>query len=796
MTLGCKQIWRLCMLGLVLGLGQVSAQAAIPDSWKGKNVQSIEFQGLKRIEKDAVLGKIITKTGQPFSAEQAKSDIQILFGMGYFDDIDVFGEVGPDGLKLQYRVKERPVIAVIDFDGNEQISDSDLKEKIKVKEWSILDLNKIQEDVEILQKTYEEKGYYLTKIKFDVKPHQVDGKDQEDQVDVTYRVSDYDRIQIKKITFLNNKIFSDEQLKGVLGETREGNALSFVTNSGNFKESMFKQDLQRLTYWYLDHGYVKFRYENPVVTVSDDKRWIYISIYVEEGDRYKMGKTDFSGDLLFSKDELMQDHQLTEGEWFSLTKRNGDIQRLTEKYQDLGYAFVNVNPKMDFHDDVKTLDMDYQFEKGHLVHFGDIFVTGNSKTHDKVIRRELKIKEGELYSGSKMRISKENVERLGYFAPGEVIFNQKTPKGRPDILDIEIQIKERSTGTVTLGAGYGTQQGFFLQGQVSEINLFGRGQSVTATGTYTLGGNRPKLDRVIQRSFNLNFTDPYAFDTRFIAGGDLFWMVQPILLKYNMRKLGTNARVGHPIFDYTNTYLTYKHEYMKLITSESYVDQSEIDADEGLLSSLVFNVIRDKRNNRFETTSGNYQNVSLETAGLAGTKHFVKAVANNRFYTKIVGDLVLRHNIEVGSIFKVVPYPVPPSDRFYLGGTSSLRGFGQQSVAPYKTKYIKDPVTQKPILSQPIREPYGGNSEFLTMLEFEYPIVKDIGLKAVTFYDLGNVFKETMPDLSNFTLRSDFGVGIRWFSPLGPLRFEWGFPLARREGEDEFMFQFMIGPPF
>src|SRR5690606_38416767 len=196
--------------------------------------------------------------------------------------------------------------------------------------------------------------------------------------------------------------------------------------SGNFKESAFANDLQNLTFWYLDHGYIKFRYEKPVVTVSDDKKWLYISIYVEEGEPYSMGETDFGGDLLFPKEELHQELKLVQGDLFRISLRNQDIQRLTEKYQDLGYAFVNVIPKMNVNEEEKTVDITYEFEKGNLVTFGEIRVVGNTKTYDKVIRRELRVHEGELYHGTNLRISRERVERLGYFAPGEVVFNTLT----------------------------------------------------------------------------------------------------------------------------------------------------------------------------------------------------------------------------------------------------------------------------------------------------------------------------------------------------------------------------------
>jgi outer membrane protein insertion porin family len=747
----------------------------------GRTVSNIDVTGLKRIEKDAVISKITTRGGQPLSAEQVRSDIQALFTMGYFDDIEVRGEAA-DGnrVNLTYVLRERPVIAEIEFDGNERIDTKDLEEVIKVKQWSILDVNKVKEDTALIQKHYEEKGFYLAKVTFEVRTL------KEDQVRLVYKVSDYDKVQIKKITFLNNKRFSDEQLKGVFRETSEGGFFSFISSSGNFKESAFKQDLQILTYWYLDQGYVKFRYENPVVTVSDDKKFLYITIYVDEGEQYTMGTVDFGGDLLFTKDELNSDITLETGQTFSISKRNADIQKLQERYQDLGYAFVNVIPKMNVKDDEKTVDIQYDFEKGNLVYFGEINAVGNSKTHDKVIRRELRIHEGELYSGTKMRISRENVERLGYFAPGEVIFNTKSPKGKPDVLDVEIIIKERSTGTITLGAGYGSVNGFFLTTQVAEINLLGRGQTISLQANYAV--------RAVDNSVSLGFTDPFAFDTRWSMGFDVFRTVFNIPNKYITKRLGFNLRVGHPvqfIDDYTNFFITYKNEGMQLDRVQDGVDPA-FEADRGVLSSMVFSAIRDKRNNRFETTAGNYQAASFEFAGIGGDKRFVKWNLNNRFYQRVVGDLVFRNSVEVGQIKAWGGGVTPPSERFYLGGPNNLKGYPIFLVGPTRLVTAPDANGNQ----RTFREPLGGNFQMFGIFELEYPLVREAGLKAVTFYDVGNAWSGFPGGDDPFVLRQDVGFGIRWFSPIGPLRFEWGFPLNRRPQDNTSEFVFFIGPPF
>ncbi len=753
-----------------------NTEISLSDKLLGKTVKKIDVEGLHKIEKDAVISKLVTKLGQPLSRENVRADIQALFGMGFFDDIEVRG-TSPDekSVDLVYVLHERPVISKLEFEGNEQISTSDLEDVVKVKQWSILDLNKVKDDVDLIQKRYEEKGFYLTKVSFQIKPS---GKDQ---VELVYKISDYEKVVIRKVTFLNNKKFTDDELKAVLQETREGGPLSFVTSSGSFKESAFKQDLQRLTLWYLDHGYVKFRYENPVVTVSDDKKWLYISIYVDEGDQYKMGSIDFGGDLLFPKPELQKEIQLNTGEIFSLSKRNADVLRLTEKYQDLGYAYVNVIPKMIFHDDVRTVDTEYDFEKGNLVHFGEINVIGNTKTHDKVIRRELTIHEGELFSGSKLRVSQENVERLGYFEPGQVVFNKISRKGHPDIMDLEISVKERSTGTVTLGAGYGSIEGFFLTGQVSEINLFGRGQTISLGLTWAA--------QTIARSLNLSFTDPYAFDSLWSMGFDLYDIIFPIPNKYNTRKLGYDVRFGHPISNYTYAYLTYKLEGLEITDADPSVPQSMINADNGLLSSVVWSLVRDKRNNRFETTGGNYQSASLETAGIGGDKRFLKGILNHRIYQDLFGTgLIFRNETEVGGMFAVGPNELPPSEKFYLGGPNNMRGYELFMLSPTAFDSNNNPY------------PLGGAYEAFSLFEVEFPLIKDAGLKGVFFYEAGDTWDPAVAGNgiveANFGLRTDAGFGIRWFSPMGPLRFEWGFPFGRQPWESSPVFQFFIGPPF
>ena len=287
---------------------------------------------------------------------------------------------------------------------------------------------------------------------------------------------------------------------------------------------------------------------------------------------------------------------------------------------------MNVNPKMNIHDDTLTADIKYDFEKGNLVYFNEINVLGNTKTRDKVIRRELRVREGELYNGTRLRVSRERVERLGYFAPGEVVFNSVTPKGKNDIVNIEITVKERSTGTVTVGMGYGSIQKFFLTTQIAEINLFGRGQSLSLAGQFA-------SDRV-SRSLSLGFTEPYLLDTLWSAGVDVYLVSFPIPNKYLEYKDGFDFKFGHPLEDDLYVYSTYKFEHLTLdqINYTNSIRSLECQQRQRVIfRASVSRLVRDKRNNRFETTDGNYQSISTEFAGVGANKHFLQAHRRNAF---------------------------------------------------------------------------------------------------------------------------------------------------------------------
>jgi outer membrane protein insertion porin family len=723
-------------------------------------IKSIDVRGQKKVEKEAILEKVGSAKGSSLLEEQVRSDIKSIHRLGFFDSITAEFENGV----LLFTVKERPSIERIVFFGNEEISTDDLKGQLSVKTYDIFDENLVRDSVRKLQKFYEDKGFYLAKVDFQTRP----AGDDKDKVEVLFRVREYEKVRIRKISFLGNTKFTDDQLKRTLRNTREGGFFSWASSSGNFKELDFKNDLQVLQFWYLNEGYVRFRHDPPIVTVSEDKRWINITIKVDEGQRYKMGPVDFAGDLLFPKEELVDGLTLKEGEFFSISKRNSDITALSEKYQDLGYANVNVIPNMDVDDTRLLVTTNYEFEKGPLVRFGRITIAGNSKTRDKVIRRELRIREGELYSGSGMRLSRENVDRLGFFDPESVTFQTKSPPGRPDVADIEITVKERPTGQFQLGAGYATTTKFFFTTQIAESNFRGKGQDLRLNGSVA-------ADRS-NRRISLGFTDPYAWDSLWSVGGSFSYEQENIPNNYTLFRRGFRIEGGHPVGDFTRLFLAYRFDRLQLLDPRDALLLRDLDRENGISSGLLASLVHDKRNNRLETTGGYYLALTEEFTGLGGNRRFLRSGFDARFFHKIWGDLTFRSKLEGGTLWDYSGSGIQRTERYMLGGPNNLRGYSFTTVGPVGE-------------FNGVRFNAGGTHQLIFMSELEYPLASDIGLKLVTFFDAGDAFDHT----NKLALKRNWGWGFRWFSPLGPLRFEWGIPLKGGNGTQ---FNFMIGPPF
>lgn len=777
---------------VTIGILQVQVAHSAPQTAASATVQEIEIQGLKKIERDAVLGKLVSKVGQTFSAQNVKQDIQYLFAMTYFVQVEVSKENTSKGLKLIYKIIERPTVAEIVFEGQSEIKAEDLETQSGLKAFEVVNHSKIQSAIDKLLKHYEEKGYYLVKIE-----PVIEDVTAGETVRVKFLITENDKVKVKKITFIGNKILKDNQLKERLF-TKEAGFFSGMSNSGAFKQEAFDQDLQVLKYIYWNQGFLQVKIDRPLVTVTPDKKSIYITYHIQEGDQYYVGEVDFAGDLLFPKSELYEAIKIKDSGIFSVEVMRKDITDLQAKYGDLGYAFANVIPRYNFRDGDKKVDLVFEFERGNKVYFGDIIVTGNTKSRDKVIRRELKIEEGELYHETRKRKSQENIQRLGFFE--EVNFKTSTPPEKPDQLNIEIVVKERNTGQIQLTAAYGSTQGFSLGGSVQQNNFRGLGQSLEAR----IDASKNRQD------YKVGLTDPYFLDTRWSSGFDLFYIENKARINYDIRKTGGNIRFGHPVYgDYTRAYLRYRLDKTELFENE-YTDPLifPLDTARGLTSAIQTTLEFDTRNDRFSPSKGIFADISYERTGFGGDLKYQEISTRFRFFHNLFWDVVWRNNIAYSNIQPLEKGgTIPFSETYQLGGPYTLRGFGSSGVGKRifsQFRYDKsldntagNPL-YRPNLSEEQRQRFanvivGGTKQVLFQTELQFPLIKEAGLSGVGFYDIGQAEDEIVS--SKFM--SDIGIGFRWASPLGILRFEWGWPLQTDEfNGDSVNFEFSIGPPF
>lgn len=727
-----------------------------------ETITDIKISGNRRIEAAAIRAKISSAVGKPYSPDKIEEDIKSIYKIGYFQKISVDLDDGT----LTYIVEEKPILSKVIFEGNDAIGETKLREILKTKPFTVFDVAKINDDRQAIIKAYEEKGYYLAEVSYELKD-----VSKENDATLIFKIHEGEKVQVKQITFLGNKKIPDSILKRII-QTREHGPLSFITSFGNYQQAVLDRDVQILNYYYYTQGYVQVRVATPNVYVTPDKLWIYITLNIEEGEQFNIGTIDIGGDMLFPKEELMGLLQMKEGDLFNNEVVNREVMRIATKYKDQGYAFANVIPMTTVREGEKKVDLFLNIEQGEKVYIGEINFVDNTKTRDKVLRREVIIKEGELYNETKVQTSLANIKRLGFFA--NVTLNK--PQGeKQNIVDLEIVVEEKSTGTLNVGAGFSSADGFVITAAVSEQNFLGFGHSLT------VNANISKLNQ----RYNLSYRYPYFLDTDWELGIDLY-RTSRVTTSFDELKNGFDTVFGHSfLFDYTMLYVTYKLEDVTITANGVGNVLPSEGAQNGLTSSVTPMLIRDDRDNRLNARSGSYQAASYEYAGLGGDRFFNKMMFTNRVYFPLPWDMVFKVNTQFGALSPNSSRVVPINERFILGGVSSLRGYkagtiGSVDAAGFRT---------------------GGTQQILFNAEYEIPIVAEVGIRLVTFYDAGAAYDNwsnvwSTNDLDEDRIRQDFGVGIRWFSPLGPLRFEWGIPVDREPGERPVNFEFAIAPSF
>ncbi len=752
-----------------------------------ENIYKIMILGNSKVEEGVIRGAIKSREGGPFSLEKVREDLRSIFDLGSFTDVQLDIKSTPQGKEVIFIVVEKPSIKDIVIKGNVKLKLDDIKEKMTLKTRTILNLEKAKEDSEQIRKLYFSKGYYGVKVEY-----KIDYLENNEAV-VMFTISEGPKGHVRKIVFKGNRNIPSSDLRKLM-TTKKRNIFSIITKTGTLDEDVLKNDVQLLTAYYYDHGFIEVKISEPKIDLSNPKK-IGIEMEITEGPQYHLAKIDFKGDLLTTKEALFKILKLKRGSVYSNTAIRREINSLTELFANQGYAYVEINPETSVDRKNHGVDLVFEIEKKKRVAYERIQVVGNTKTRDKVIRRELQISEGELYSATNMNKSRDRLKRTGYFK--EVEFT--TSRGSTDDkINLEIKAEEAPTGAVSFGIGYSTLESVVGSASVSDRNLFGLGYQ--ASLRFSLGFET--------QNFKFSFTDPYFLGYPYSAGIDLYHEKIEYFDTYHYRITGGDVRLGKELTDILRLDLTYKYETIDVYDVEpeaSFYIQDQQGKTKTSAISLIPSI--DTRDDYFNPRRGAKHSLLIQDAGgpLGGDNYFAKILGQTSWFFPMPWNMTLNLRGQAGAIF---PYGgqvtksfqefnfstkkyetviferdrVPIYEKFFVGGINTVRGFEYGMAGPVDINH----------------EPIGSKYMAVFNAEIIFPLARELGLRGALFFDVGKAWGVDKPKIIQASpsslLRSAIstrgiaigaGPGIRWFSPFGPIHIDIGFNLNKKSGRGE-----------
>ena len=729
---------------------------------EGENIQSVKVVGNKRIDESTILYYIKSKPGTLLSKRQIGEDIKEIYSLGQFKDIRVETRETLKGLEVEFYVEEIPSIGDVEIAGNDKVDANDIRDKIGLKRGATFNEHLVQESSEEILKLYREKGYFFAKVHIDTQPN------QENLVNVSIRVKEGEKVRIEKISFSGNKSLPDKDLASQM-ETSEKTWYSFIDDSGVYQKDILKLDMFRIEGFYHDNGYLRVKVLEPRIDINQKAREIYITIPIEEGPQFRVKTLNVKGDDAVSPSEIQKNLKTKVGAIYNVAELREDILTISDLYSQKGYAYADANPVSKLNDEDRTVELSIEVDKGKKVYVGNIEILGNLKTKDNVIRREFRLKEGELFDGSKLKRSKQRINNLNFFEDVKI----DTHRGQdPELIDILTTVTERPTGSFTVGAGFSSVENLIFNTSIAQDNLFGSGQKLNLTAVLSS----------IRTDFNISFTEPRLFDSEILLGVDAFNQDKDFL-SFDSKSTGGGLRLGKRISEFDSVNLRYRFDNIKVSGVEA-ADETEFFKNETRLTSRIApTFVHDSRDNFLNPTKGWRHMLGFEVAGLGGAK-FTKSTYEVTYYRPLVGKLVGAAHAKVSYADGYGGEKLPGFERYFMGGPTSLRGFTIQDVGPKNDD----------------GDPVGGNQALLLNLEMQYPFTKSF--RGFVFYDRGNIYGggfDASTTTNNFDLgemRSSIGAGIRFLSPFGPLGFAYGIKLDKEDGEQAAEFHFSAGSAF
>lgn len=733
-------------------------------------IKDIRVEGIQRTEPGAVFSYLPVKVGDTMNDAQSAAAIRALYSTGFFKDVRLEVEQGV----LIVMVSERPTIGSVRLEGIKDFPADQLKDSMKyvgLTEGRIFDKNVLDKAVQDLKRQYVARGKYGVNINPVITPL------ERNRVSVAFVVQEGEVSKIRQINIVGNNSFPEEELLGLM-KLRTPDWFSWISKNDQYSKPKLTADLEALRSFYMDRGFMEFNIESTQVSISPDKKDIFITVNINEGDKYVISKVDISGNTIVPKEELQALVAVKPGDVFSRKSLTETSRKIGERLGGEGYAAANVMAMPDINKEKHEVAFSFLVDPLKRVYIRRVNIYGNTKTRDEVIRREFRQMEGAWFDGAKIKKSKQRVDRLAFFS--EVNLETPALQGIPDQMDINVNVKEKSTGSFTIGGGINSGEGLVLMGGVTQSNLFGSGNYLSTQV------NTGKINQVI----SLSFTDPYYTDDGVSRGFDIYKRkvnaLNTALSQYTSSTLGGAMRFGVPIAeDEGVTYgLSVENTTLGLtpVSPVRYVNFVNAFGATNSTVSATAGWYHDSRNSAIDTTEGTVQRVNLEVALPVMSMRYVRASYDHQWFYPLADHVTLMLNGQLGAANGYGGRQLPFFKNLYAGGVGSVRGYETNSLGPRDISNLALGGTRRVVGSSEVIIPFPG-------------MAKDTSIRLSGFVDGGAVYGQG--DLPGTVgLRYSSGLAFTWMSPMGPFKFSYGVPLNAQPGDKLQKFQFTLGSMF
>ena len=764
-------------LGIALGAASVPlvsmAQTTGLSAASGQ-VSSIQVEGNQRIEPATVLSYMTVRQGQAATPSQINASVKALFETGLFRDV----RIDRRGSVLVVTVDENPVVNQIAFEGNDRIPDDALRGGVTSRERRVFTRAKAEKDAEDILESYRRSGRYGASVE----PKIIELP--QNRVDLVFEIDEGPLTGVESIRFVGNRAYSDRRLRGEIS-TDETAWYNFLSSTDSYDPDRLELDQQELRRFYLSNGYVDFEVNSAVAELSPDRSGFFLTFSMTEGEQYDFGPVDvISNAEGVNVEELRSLITFSEGDTYDIREIEETITEMTFRLGESGYAFTEIVPVPTKDDENRTVGITLEINEGERVFVERIDITGNTRTLDRVIRRQFELVEGDAFNALQLRRSRSKIRGLGFFSGVDV---QTRQGSAPDRIVVETQVQEQSTGQLSFGVGFSTSENISAEVSVVERNLLGRGQALRVRARVS---GRTTL-------YDLSFTEPAFLDRDLAVGFDLYRREtdNQDASSFDIINTGFQPRVSFPLGRYSRLSPRYRISLDEIIdVPEDASPLIQADKGEALTSSIGYEFVYDRRNDIAEPKSGYLLRFEQDLAGLGGDARYVRTEASAKGYTTLFSDEVVGSlELAGGAINTFGGYDLKASDRFYLGG-DSLRGFESAGIGP------RDQVTDDTL---------GGNFYGVARAEVTFPLglPEEYGLAGGLFSDVGTVWDldttsyiddggalVTVDDGAE--IRASIGATIFWTSPFGPVRLNFATPILKEDGDDEEFFRFSAGTRF